>query len=104
MSRLKSIQREYVGTPYEDVIELPNLIGIQLSSYDTFLQREILKAGQNITRTGLEEVFQETFPIESSNGELVLEYDHYTLDESAVKFSEAECKRKRLTYAVPLEG
>jgi DNA-directed RNA polymerase subunit beta len=104
MSRLKSIQREYVGTPYEDVIELPNLIGIQLSSYDKFLQREILKAGQNITRTGLEEVFQETFPIESSNGELVLEYDHYTLDESAVKFSEAECKRKRLTYAVPLKA
>ncbi len=55
-------------------------------------------------RQGLEEVFQETFPIVSQNEELTLEYSHYTLDEAGVKFSENECKKKGLTYAIPLKA
>jgi DNA-directed RNA polymerase subunit beta len=50
---------------------------------------------------GLEEVFRATFPIESPNGDMLLEYEHYTLDESAMKYSEYDCKQKGLTYAVP---
>ncbi len=34
LDRSKAIKRVYFGKPYEDIMELPNLIGIQLSSYE----------------------------------------------------------------------
>lgn len=45
-----------------------------------------------------------TFPIESPNGDMTLEYQSYTLDENDIKFSEYECKQKGLTYAIPLKA
>ncbi|MEI8093529.1 MAG: DNA-directed RNA polymerase subunit beta [Spirochaetales bacterium] len=104
LTRPKKIERVYIGKEVQEVMELPDLIDIQLSSYERFLQREKLKNKIAITRTGLEEVFQETFPIVSQNEELTLEYSHYTLDENGVKFSENECKKKGLTYAIPLKA
>ena len=65
-------------------MEIPNLIEIQLSSYERFLQRERLKSGQGLALQGLEEVFQATFPIESPNGDMLLEYFGYTLNEDLV--------------------
>jgi len=85
-------------------MELPDLIGIQTSSYESFLQKEKLDAKQELAVQGLEEVFRSTFPIESPNGDMSLEYDSYELDEENIKFSELECKQKGLTYAVPLKA
>ncbi|MCL1817491.1 MAG: DNA-directed RNA polymerase subunit beta [Spirochaetaceae bacterium] len=93
------IERKYVGKENPDVMGLPNLIDIQLSSYERFLQRERLAAGKSPKNQGLEEVFRSVFPIESQNGDMRLEYDYYTLKESNLKLSEAECKQKGLTYA-----
>jgi DNA-directed RNA polymerase subunit beta len=100
----KKITRKYIGKDYEEAVELPDLIGIQLSSYERFLQRERIRAGQAPATAGLEEVFQTTFPIESPNGDMVLEYERYSLDEESMKYSELECKQKGLTYAVPLKA
>ena len=100
----KKIKRTYYGKEFEDVMEVPNLIDIQLSSYERFLQRKRLQAGEPLKKQGLEEVFQSTFPIESPNQDMVLEYCGYTLDEEAVKFNEKECKQKGLTYSVPLKA
>ncbi len=102
--RDKSASRSYIGNEYEEVIDLPGLIDIQLSSYEKFLQTNALKGDQAMTSQGLEEVFQATFPIESANGELVLDYDYYTLDYNGVKMTEAECKKKGLSYAVPIKA
>ena len=99
----KKIQRTYIGKDFQDVMELPDLIDIQLSSYERFLQRERLRKGEALENVGLEEVFRVTFPIESPNGDMLLEYERYYLDESAMKYSEIECKQKGLTYAVPLK-
>jgi DNA-directed RNA polymerase subunit beta len=96
--------RKYVGKDYDQVMDLPDLIGIQLASYERFLQRERLKSGGKPERQGLEEVFRTNFPIESPSGDMVLEYEYYTLDEANIKFSEIECKHKGLTYAVPLKA
>jgi DNA-directed RNA polymerase subunit beta len=85
-------------------MELPNLIDIQLSSYERFLQRERLRERKPLLNQGLEEVFQSVFPIDSQAGDMRLEYDHYTLEESNIKFTEAECKQKGLTYAVPIKA
>jgi DNA-directed RNA polymerase subunit beta len=100
----KKIEREYIGKDFQNVMELPDLIGIQLSSYERFLQRDKSRAGTGLDSAGLEEVFRSTFPIESPNGDMLLEYERYNLDEDAMKYSELECKMKGLTYAVPLKA
>ncbi len=102
--RDKLANRSRIGHEYEEVIELPGLIDIQLSSYNKFLQTDSDKDSSNRPVQGLEEVFQATFPIESANGELLLDYDYYTLDYKGVKLSEAECKKKGLSYAVPVKA
>jgi DNA-directed RNA polymerase subunit beta len=100
----KKIVREYVGKDYQEVMSLPDLIDIQLSSYERFLQREKVRSTVGLQTAGLEEVFRNTFPIESPNGDMLLEYERYNLDEDAMKYSELECKMKGLTYAVPLKA
>jgi DNA-directed RNA polymerase subunit beta len=98
------IKRVYIGQGVEEAMEMPSLIDIQLSSFERFLQRERLREGKSVQRHGLEDVFQAIFPIESPNGDMVLEYGSYTLDEEAVVFSEQECKNKGLTYAIPIKA
>ncbi|MCG8454235.1 MAG: DNA-directed RNA polymerase subunit beta [Spirochaetales bacterium] len=102
--RAKDQGRAFIGHGYDEVLELPDLINVQLASYENFLQREALVSGGELKPQGLEEVFQSIFPIESANGELVLDYEYYNLDFNAVKLSEAECKRKGLTYGVPIKA
>ncbi|MDR1420962.1 MAG: DNA-directed RNA polymerase subunit beta [Treponema sp.] len=99
-----AVKRIYVGKDIQDVMDLPDLIDIQLCSYERFLQREKLRAGEKPEIQGLEEVFRNTFPVESPNGDMVLEYEYYILDENTVKFSEQDCKQKGLTYAVSLKA
>jgi len=98
------VKRQYIGKNIQNFMELPDLIGIQTSSYENFLQKEKLDAKQETAEQGLEEVFRSTFPIESPNGDMTLEYEFYELDEENIKFSELECKQKGLTYAVPLKS
>ena len=103
-ARKAIINRQYIGKNIQNFMELPDLIGIQTASYESFLQKEKLDAKQELAIQGLEEVFRSTFPIESPNGDMSLEYDFYELDEENIKFSELECKQKGLTYAVPLKA
>lgn len=102
--REKTKKRVPVGTQYEEVIEFPNLIDIQLSSYERFLQLDALREGRPLESQGLQAVFEGVFPIESANGELSLEYHGYSIDEKSMEFSEAECKYRGLTYKAPLRA
>ncbi len=104
LDRSKPIKRTYIGQEYYEVMDLPNLIDIQLASYERFLQRERILKGEPLNRQGLEDVFQQVFPIESPNGDMLLEYTYYTLDETNIKLDENECKQKGLTYAVPIKA
>ncbi|MDR1597213.1 MAG: DNA-directed RNA polymerase subunit beta [Treponema sp.] len=97
-------KRTYIGKDIQDVMDLPDLIDIQLCSYERFLQRERVRTKEVLGEQGLQEVFRTTFPIESPNGDMTLEYEYYTLDEDNIKFSEQDCKQKGLTYAVPLKA
>src|SRR5574344_1600004 len=103
-AKSKTINRQYIGKDIQNFMELPNLIDIQLSSYESFMQRERLEKKEPLLNQGLQEVFTSTFPIESPNGDMSLEYEFYELDEANIKFSELECKQKGLTYAVPLKA
>ena len=101
-TKTKTVNRQYIGKNIKSFMELPNLIDVQLSSYEWFLQKEKLENGEPLAKQGLQEVFESTFPIESSNGDMVIEFEGYELDKENIKFSELDCKEKRFTYAVPL--
>jgi DNA-directed RNA polymerase subunit beta len=101
---IENRKRVFIGKEHREVMELPNLIDIQLSSYEKFLQRETLKDGEPLKLQGIEEVFQAIFPIESPSGDMILEYTRYTLEEESIKLTESECKLKGLTYAIPIKA
>ncbi len=103
-AKSRTINRQYLGKDFQNFMEMPNLIDIQLSSYESFLQREKSRKHEELANQGLQEVFTSTFPIESPNNDMSLEYEFYELDEENIKFSELECKQKGLTYAVPLKA
>jgi DNA-directed RNA polymerase subunit beta len=81
-----------------EVIELPNLTNIQISSYDAFLQRDVSAAQRQ--EVGLQAAFKEIFPIdETERGRqtgLVLDFLEYTLQEP--EFGPEECREKDLSY------
>ena len=104
IDRNTKIERITVGQQTNQVMGLPDLVGIQIDSFERFLQREPLMRGEPIEVQGLEEVFQSVFPIESQNGDMRLEYDHYLLDEANIKLTETECKQKGHTYAIPIKA
>jgi DNA-directed RNA polymerase subunit beta len=105
MTRIKQEEkRQYIGKDIQDVMDMPDLIDIQISSYERFLQREKVRKGEKPLPQGLQEVFKSTVPIESPNGDMVLEYEYYNFDEDNIKVTELECKQKGITYAVPLKA
>ena len=75
----------------KDVTEMPNLIEVQLDSYQWFLKE------------GLHEVFDDINPITNFTGNLVLEFVDYKLDMDNIKYSVEECKERDSTYAAPLK-
>ncbi len=81
-----------------EVIQPPNLIEIQITSYLDFLQKGI--PDKQRKPQGLEAVFREVFPILSYDERLTLEYVSYTLGDP--KNTEIECLREGITYSVPL--
>jgi DNA-directed RNA polymerase subunit beta len=82
-----------------DNIEIPNLVAIQRKSYDGFLQRDVAPTRRK--PVGLEALFQETFPIESYDKKMILEYLYYELEKP--HYTPAQCRQLRLTYGYPLK-
>ena len=103
-AKTRTINRQYIGKDIQNFMDVPNLIAIQTSSYEDFLQAERLKRGEPLLNQGLQEAFTSTFPIESPNGDMSLEFEYYELDYANIKFSELECKQKGVTYSVPLKA
>jgi DNA-directed RNA polymerase subunit beta len=82
----------------EEVTPMPNLIDVQRSSYDTFLQMDV--AAHERAGLGLQETFKSVFPIEDFAGRSILEFVSYDLE--APKYDVEECQQRGLTYASPL--
>jgi DNA-directed RNA polymerase subunit beta len=81
-----------------DALEIGNLIEVQTESYARFLQAD----GRPEKRrdVGLESLFRETFPIESYDGNMQLQYLGYELGRA--RYTPDECRELRLTYGSPL--
>lgn len=75
----------------KEVADMPNLIEVQLDSYQWFLDE------------GLQEAFDDVNPITDYTGNLVLEFVGYKLDVANIKYSVEECKERDSTYAAPLK-
>jgi DNA-directed RNA polymerase subunit beta len=90
-------QRTNFGKIHE-VAEPPNLIEIQLRSYEEFLQKNILPSKRK--DLGLQAVFREVFPIESYDGKMTLDFTLYEIGEP--KLNSLEAIREAETYSAPL--
>jgi DNA-directed RNA polymerase subunit beta len=75
----------------ENVLELPNLIDIQRSSFDWLVDTE---------SGGLRETIDDVSPIEDYTGNLAVVFEEIHFDDPVASIS--ECREKDLTYARPL--
>ena len=85
----KSVRMSY--SRQKEVLEMPNLIEIQKTSYQWFLDE------------GLKEVFDDISPIADFAGHLSLEFVDFTLCKDDIKYTIEECKERDATYAAPLK-
>ena len=97
MPQAFSTQRNFGRT--KEVVPIPDLMALQVESYKRFLQ-ESLQPRERQT-VGLEGILREVFPIESYDGQLVLEYMEYEL--SKPRYCPDDCRRLRLTYGTPFK-
>ena len=74
----------------KQVLEMPNLIEVQKSSYKWFLD------------VGLREVFRDVGAITDYTGNLELTFLDYSMEEEP-KYSVEECKERDATYAAPIK-
>ncbi|HVU04857.1 MAG TPA: DNA-directed RNA polymerase subunit beta [Polyangiaceae bacterium] len=80
-------------------VEIPNLIDIQKTSYDKFLQSDI--APKERKDIGLQGVFKSVFPIRDFDGTSELVFVSYQLDKP--KYDVEECRQRGMTFAAPIK-
>ncbi|MDD3966752.1 MAG: DNA-directed RNA polymerase subunit beta [Candidatus Neomarinimicrobiota bacterium] len=82
------------------VLDAPDLLDVQLSSYEDFLQTRMRP--EKRLDFGLENVFRTIFPIEDNHNTFVLEYKSYSIGKP--RYMEQECVERGITYSVPLKA
>ncbi|MCX7966840.1 MAG: DNA-directed RNA polymerase subunit beta [Syntrophorhabdaceae bacterium] len=83
----------------KEILDIPNLIEIQLKSYEKFLQKDVPpEKRENI---GLQAVFKSVFPIKDTHETISLEFKKYEIGEP--KNTEEECLFRGITYAAPMK-
>jgi DNA-directed RNA polymerase subunit beta len=80
--------------------EYPNLLDIQIKSFQDFFQLETTPDNRN--NEGLYKVFMENFPITDARNIFLLEFLDYFIDPP--RYSVEECIERGLTYSVPLKA
>src|SRR5215813_12373739 len=93
----KRIRKSFGRIP--EVARMPNLIEVQKSSYDHFLQIGVLTHKRQ--SVGLEEVFRSVFPIRDFSDRAELQFVKYELEDP--KYDVEECQQRGMTFAAPLK-
>jgi len=91
------MERRNFGT-IQEVIDAPNLIEVQIQSYEDFLQEGV--ALDKRQDTGLQAVFREVFPIKSYDEAVELDFSSYRIDQP--KITALEALRTGETYSAAL--
>ena len=94
-----SDKNSYSFSKLEEVVDIPDLLGLQVNSMETFLQEEVLPEKRE--NVGLEAVFRNIFPIEDNHKNYVLEYKNYYL--GLPKHTVKECLERRISHTIPLK-
>ena len=84
----KTLRKSFART--QEIMDMPNLLEIQKSSYQWFLE------------TGLNEVFKDTDAVTDYSGNLELSFIDFSMNDKP-KYNEEECKARDATYAAPLK-
>ncbi|MBF0376081.1 MAG: DNA-directed RNA polymerase subunit beta [Desulfamplus sp.] len=92
----KRIRKEFGSK--NKVVDIPDLIGMQRTSFEHFLQREVLP--ENREDIGIHSVFKSVFPIKDFSGTSSLEYVSYSFGD--IKHSVEECISRGMTYEIPV--
>ena len=82
-----------------NIIDIPNLIDIQKTSYKRFLQSELPVSERK--QSGLEAVFRSVFPIRDFSDTCSMEYVSYDL--GTPKYDVEECHQRGMTFAAPIK-
>src|SRR6188474_2930579 len=82
-----------------EITRMPNLIEVQKSSYDQFLQIGV--TAEQRQSVGLQEVFRSVFPIRDFSEKAELQFVRYELEEP--KYDVEECQQRGMTFAAPLK-
>ncbi|MTJ81644.1 MAG: DNA-directed RNA polymerase subunit beta [Telmatospirillum sp.] len=93
----KRVRKNFGRIP--SVAPMPNLIEVQKSSYDHFLQMDT--APEQRASVGLQEVFKSVFPIKDFSERGTLEFVKYELEQP--KYDVEECQQRGMTFAAPLK-
>jgi len=93
----KLIRKDFGRIP--EIARMPNLIEVQKSSYDHFLQVGVAPAQRQ--SVGLQEVFRSVFPIKDFSDRAELQFVKYELEEP--KYDVEECQQRGMTFAAPLK-
>ena len=93
----KRVRKSFGRIP--SVAPMPNLIEVQKSSYDHFLQMDTLPEAR--ASVGLQEVFRSVFPIKDFSERGTLEFVKYELEQP--KYDVEECQQRGMTFAAPLK-
>jgi DNA-directed RNA polymerase subunit beta len=93
----KRIRKTFGRLP--EVATMPNLIEVQRSSYDHFLQMGV--EPENRISVGLQEVFRSVFPIRDFSERAQLDFVRYELEPP--KYDVEECQQRGMNYAAPLK-
>jgi DNA-directed RNA polymerase subunit beta len=94
----KRIRKSFGRIP--EAASMPNLIEVQKSSYDHFLQKDIA-ASDRAKDQGINGVFNSVFPVRDFSDRAVLEYVSFVFEPP--KFDEEECQQRDITFAAPLK-
>ena len=81
------------------IVDVPNLIDIQKSSYDKFLQMNVPPNERE--EVGLQAVFRSVFPIKDFNGTSELVFVSYNLEPP--KYDVDECRQRGMTFSAPIK-
>src|SRR6201996_9641415 len=93
----KRIRKTFGRIP--EVAPMPNLIEVQRTSYEHFLQKDVRP--EERPNVGLQEVFKSVFPIRDFSERAQLEFVRYELETP--KYDVEECQQRGITFAAPLK-
>ncbi|KAA0228301.1 DNA-directed RNA polymerase subunit beta [candidate division KSB1 bacterium] len=92
--------KRYSFSKLSTVIDLPDLLDIQLKSFNEFMQLDVEPSKRD--NQGMQAVFKSIFPIYDSRENFCLDFVEFYIEKP--KYDMDECQERGVTYSVPLKA